>query len=484
MTRLILDPPLQEKETFSKPGTADVTASDLKKISPIVKHYAKMAHPFTACKRDQIRHGLSEDHANRRCAVIKALGGKTKEEVAADIGWTCEAVDEFVAECKVELKAITASMGHLPLAEAMQGGVGFMLLESEHADEGPESLMEIDLSAAGRRRMATSKTALPDGSFPIPNQEFISKAINAFGRARNKVRVKAWIKSRARALGATNRLPSNWKVAEQKSELFLMAEEAACAIELFSALPEKLGEAYSPPSWVIPKQAKQPGFKPVNPPKKSGSGSSSYDPNKHPRDANGKWLMKGHSGPAVGGIQKKLGIKQTGTYDKNTVAKVRAYQEAHNLQVDGIVGAQTAASMLGKSSRKPGELPGGLRSALQRLKLKEGDEDEQLSERTVHTAVQQRDNGVKSATHSSIRSAIFDLAERRTPTHTVRLPNGTTVKMAPTTQPSMGTYNSTFTVSNGSETLEATGTEEAADTAKELDSRRPGASGTPVISST
>lgn len=61
-------------ETFSKPGTADVTAADRKRLAPIILHYAKKAHPFTACYRDQIKHGLSPEHAKRRCAVVKALG--------------------------------------------------------------------------------------------------------------------------------------------------------------------------------------------------------------------------------------------------------------------------------------------------------------------------------------------------------------------------------------------------------------------------
>lgn len=61
-------------ETFSRPGTADVTPADRKKLKALIAHYAKMAHPFTSCYRDQIKHGLSPDHAKRRCAVIKALG--------------------------------------------------------------------------------------------------------------------------------------------------------------------------------------------------------------------------------------------------------------------------------------------------------------------------------------------------------------------------------------------------------------------------
>lgn len=57
-------------ETFSKPGTADVTPSDRAKLRPLAEHYLSQAHPFTACVRDQVKHGLPEDHAKRRCAVL------------------------------------------------------------------------------------------------------------------------------------------------------------------------------------------------------------------------------------------------------------------------------------------------------------------------------------------------------------------------------------------------------------------------------
>lgn len=43
------------------------------KLKGILQHYAKKPKPFTACVRDQIKHGLSQEMANRRCAVIKDL---------------------------------------------------------------------------------------------------------------------------------------------------------------------------------------------------------------------------------------------------------------------------------------------------------------------------------------------------------------------------------------------------------------------------
>jgi hypothetical protein len=60
-------------ERFTKPGTANVSPADRKKLEPLIRHYRSMAHPFTACVRDQIKHGLSKDHAERRCAVLKDL---------------------------------------------------------------------------------------------------------------------------------------------------------------------------------------------------------------------------------------------------------------------------------------------------------------------------------------------------------------------------------------------------------------------------
>lgn len=66
-------------ERFTKPGTANVSPSDRAKLAPLLKHYAKQPKPFTACYRDQIKHGVAPEHAKRRCAVIKDLihGGDT-----------------------------------------------------------------------------------------------------------------------------------------------------------------------------------------------------------------------------------------------------------------------------------------------------------------------------------------------------------------------------------------------------------------------
>lgn len=76
---------------FTKPGTANVSPEDRRKLLPLLKYYRSKAHPFTACYRDQIKHGLTPDHAKRRCAVLKDLitgttkwrGKETKAKVVA-----------------------------------------------------------------------------------------------------------------------------------------------------------------------------------------------------------------------------------------------------------------------------------------------------------------------------------------------------------------------------------------------------------------
>ena len=52
-------------------GTANVTAADKKKLRPLMRHYAKMKHPFTACVRDnRKRFGARTEEY---CAVLKDL---------------------------------------------------------------------------------------------------------------------------------------------------------------------------------------------------------------------------------------------------------------------------------------------------------------------------------------------------------------------------------------------------------------------------
>ncbi|MDP1824069.1 MAG: peptidoglycan-binding protein [Archangium sp.] len=73
------------------------------------------------------------------------------------------------------------------------------------------------------------------------------------------------------------------------------------------------------------------------------------------------WLRNGTSGPAVEDLQKKLAAAGfdpgpiDGSFGPKTQAAVRAYQVAKGLQVDGIVGPETRASLLAQPA--PGPTP-------------------------------------------------------------------------------------------------------------------------------
>jgi hypothetical protein len=56
----------------------DVSPADKKKLSGLLKHYAKMKHPFTACVRDNTKR-FGRERAERICAVLKdIIRGTTK----------------------------------------------------------------------------------------------------------------------------------------------------------------------------------------------------------------------------------------------------------------------------------------------------------------------------------------------------------------------------------------------------------------------
>lgn len=66
-------------------------------------------------------------------------------------------------------------------------------------------------SSKQRERMASEGHAMPDGSYPIANRTDLMNAIRSWGRGGSDPKVKEHIKRRARALGASDMIPENWK---------------------------------------------------------------------------------------------------------------------------------------------------------------------------------------------------------------------------------------------------------------------------------
>lgn len=82
---------------------------------------------------------------------------------------------------------------------------------------------------------------------------------------------------------------------------------------------------------------------------RSGAPASSFN-QAHPRGRGGQWIVKsGASGHDARAVQSQVGATVDGQFGGKTRQAVMAFQRKHGLQVDGVVGAQTAAAMRGNA---------------------------------------------------------------------------------------------------------------------------------------
>lgn len=89
-----------------------------------------------------------------------------------------------------------------------------------------------------REKLAETGAAMEDGSFPIKTKEDLKNAIHAYGRAKDKIKAKAHIISRAKALGESSSLPEGWDGSEKSNTPYdirkFMGNEAfdvSCALD-------------------------------------------------------------------------------------------------------------------------------------------------------------------------------------------------------------------------------------------------------------
>jgi uncharacterized protein (DUF1330 family) len=108
--------------------------------------------------------------------------------------------------------------GTLSLADMMKALKGAELAKKDYTDKE-------------RKEMADKGEAMPDGSFPIKNKADLENAVEAHGRAKDPDAAKEHIKTRAKALGAEDQLPDDWKDGGKGKEP-TEADKAAAAGKL------------------------------------------------------------------------------------------------------------------------------------------------------------------------------------------------------------------------------------------------------------
>jgi hypothetical protein len=180
-----------------------VTPAAKNKLKGLLKFYAKKAHPFAACVRDNTKR-FGPDRAKKVCAVLKdIIRGTTKwrgKNNPRDVGTPGVSADEFM---DTETLALVDMLGELDLWELL----GLVQLEEQ---EGDDKIELKDVPFPQRMKMAKKGEALPDGSFPIENEQDLKNAIKAVGRAKDTAKAKKHVVNRAKALKLTNLVPGAW----------------------------------------------------------------------------------------------------------------------------------------------------------------------------------------------------------------------------------------------------------------------------------
>lgn len=166
--------------------------------------------------REKVQRALSSDNANSNCYVVDITNSKA---LVAEYGGLADAGNQDGApqyyvipfsnqsDSSVKLVAkdkwIPASKQWVEDAGASQEGYEEAYLNSIDLK---------DFTMDKRKKLAEKGHALPDGSFPIENEQDLRNAIQAIGRAKNYAQAKSHIIKRAKALGKVNLLPKDWKV--------------------------------------------------------------------------------------------------------------------------------------------------------------------------------------------------------------------------------------------------------------------------------
>lgn len=143
--------------------------------------------------------------------VVKADGAIEKREFKATelkIEATPQEVDDFtkaLVENKVALKDVMGWISEFAADKAADA----MRLTAEDIEK-MDDVAKREFSSDERKAAAKQGQALPDGSFPIKTVGDLENAIRAYGRAKDKAAAKAHIIKRAKALGASDKIPEAW----------------------------------------------------------------------------------------------------------------------------------------------------------------------------------------------------------------------------------------------------------------------------------
>lgn len=154
-------------------------------------------------------------------AIRKSGGDESVEKAAAAYSRLGAALRDAYGEAGVPdevLKAARKQLVEEDQEDLDNGAADDDETELSKADAAAGDLIfKDDFTAEQRQAMAKSGEAMSDGSYPIPNKDYLQRAIRAVGRGKNNSHdaIRKHIETRARALGATDLLPDSWDVKKE-----------------------------------------------------------------------------------------------------------------------------------------------------------------------------------------------------------------------------------------------------------------------------
>lgn len=164
--------------------------------------------------------------AKTRIKAAKAVAEWEKKKAAAKLDNKVKASAHILDVSNLDTSLTTEQLEKaalIPCTEKYNMSLLETVALSEHLKLEEAELLKLSTNvlnlaartfpAKSRSKLASSGSAMSDGSYPIPDKDALRRAIQSFGRAKesDRAKVKAHIMRRARALGAIDMIPESWK---------------------------------------------------------------------------------------------------------------------------------------------------------------------------------------------------------------------------------------------------------------------------------
>jgi hypothetical protein len=250
--------------------------------------------------------------ASGQVMALVAAGAQTLAKMKSDpVTELTNRLESLEGARRAELEALVAG------AKAKVHSIrdAELTAKAEALSEKFEALSEFSYVPRQQRfEMAKKGQAMPDGSFPIANVDDLHKAIQAYGRAKDKNAARKHIMKRARALGKSSEIPESWTTASTDA-ITASVENLRARVAAASADPKvKRRKVPEPDTRVDENDA------PINadPNDNDGAGPK-FTPKTQPRDFIGRFRdvlgrIKGDVGD-TGPAEAHTQIKQTENLD-------------------------------------------------------------------------------------------------------------------------------------------------------------------------